>query len=514
MRGSAKLSAETIARVRSLLTTRGLSLAELSRQSRSSFPGNRLFRIPPNFYDVLRRPSFSPSLHQVYALSVLTDYPLAVWLCVFGFSFDDAARFQASFPQMQTVELDARVYDPITEVAWFERDVAPTFGVEPTPLSDWLSGAATRTLGSLSDRPSCAFRYLKIGSRDVYAFPELLPGSIVRVNSGVPAEQLLTEDNRIRILTIATEQRIFCGRVRPAPGRRIVLCSRQLSYPPMEWRLETEARILGYIDIEIRPLGSEQTPEVPSTWHRPSRAQLPRTTSNSRRFGALIRSARLRCGLSLHEASERTRRVARDLRHGYYFCAPATLSDLESGELVPRHIQKWISVSAVYCIPLSELTETAGLSLGRVPQPRRVPSSAATSPSPFLQSVEDEFQEIPFFLRNALPSYLGLPAVAIQDFFWAGATENLMHPYLKNSAFLLVDAKSKTPALSVGSPMWAQPCYLLEVRGGKRLCAPCHVEDGTLVVRSCTTSSAEILRLRYRSQVEVVGKVVAVLRRL
>lgn len=513
---------ETVDRVRSLLTTRGLSLAELSRQSRQRFPANRLFRIPPNFYDVLRRASFTPSLHQVYALSVLTSYPLADWLSVFGFSFDDAARFQASLPQKRTVELDARVYDPMVEVAWFERDIAPSFGVEPAPLSDWLSGTAIRPLGSLSDRPTSSFRYLKIGSGDAYAFPELLPGSIVRVNSEVPAKQLLAENQNRRILAIGAGERIFCGRLRPVRGGQVVLYSRQLAYPPMEWMLETEARILGSIDIEIRPLGSWQAPEVPASWRRLSEPRHPRTTSSSRHVGVFIRSARARSGLSLHEASERTRLVARVLGHGDYFCAPASLSDLESGDLIPRHIHKWISVSAVYCIPLAELTEVAGLSLERATdKPSRMPrrsmgsSSVVASPgSPFLQRIAGEFQAIPFFLRKALPAYLELPVLAIQDIFWAGATDDLSHPYLKNSVFLVVDSKSKTPALSVRCPMWAQPFYVLQLRGGRRLFAPCHVEDGTLVVRSCTTNAAEILRLHYPSQVEILGKVVAAIRRL
>jgi hypothetical protein len=89
--------------VRTILAARGLSLAEISRRSRLRFSGNPLFRIPPNFYDALRHTSFSPSFHQLFALSVLTSYRLADWLSVFGFSFDDAAGFQAAWPRQQHV---------------------------------------------------------------------------------------------------------------------------------------------------------------------------------------------------------------------------------------------------------------------------------------------------------------------------------------------------------------------------------------------------------------------------
>ena len=57
--------------IRAILASRGLSLAEISRQSRVRFAGNHLFRIPPNFYDAFRHTSFSPSLHQLFGLSVL-----------------------------------------------------------------------------------------------------------------------------------------------------------------------------------------------------------------------------------------------------------------------------------------------------------------------------------------------------------------------------------------------------------------------------------------------------------
>src|SRR3974390_2684994 len=179
---SPKDQAETANRVRSLLATRKLSLAELSRQSPNRFPKGRLFRIPPNFYDFLRRPSFSPSLHQVYVLSVLTDYAFADWLTVFGFSFEDAVMFQASQKRQRNAELAGRLEDPHAEVSGFEETGTPSLGAMLTPLSRWLTGSSKRSLDSLLTQRNRPFRYLKIGSHDAYAFPDLLPGSIARVD--------------------------------------------------------------------------------------------------------------------------------------------------------------------------------------------------------------------------------------------------------------------------------------------------------------------------------------------
>jgi hypothetical protein len=510
---------------RSILAARGLSLTELSRQSRIRFPRSSLFRIPPNFYDALRRTSFSPSLHQLYALSALTGYRIADWMSVFGFSFDDAAGFQASWPRHATAELDPRVYDPSAEVSWFEEVRAP-LGAELTPLSHWLFGKTNRPLESLTRRTNAQFRYVKIGSRDAYAFPDLLPGSIARINGSIPSDQLLAPDNANRILAIEHERGIFCSRLRPLRYGRVVLCSRQLPYAPIELKLGTEAKILGYVDMEIRSVESQEAPEVQASWRQLWTRSTPQPAAHSGRLGDFARQARIRSDLSFREASKRTAEIARVLQHPNYFCAPGALSDLETRDLFPRHIHKLISLSAVYCISIAELTERVGLRLedaGQEPLPAKWKYASRPDagnllhihiPSPLLSMLEDEFEEIPYFLRRALPSILGVPNLSVRDLFWAGTTAELTHPYLKSAAFLAINRKSKTPAPSFSSPVWAQPLYVLELRDGKRLCAACSLQDGTLIVRPCTTASFGLLRLRHRADAEVLGKVVTIVRRL
>jgi len=510
--------------IRPILAARGLSLADISRQSRVRFAGKRLFRIPPNFYDALRRASFSPSLHQLFALSVLTGYRLADWLCVFGLSFDDVAGFQAAWPRYQTAELDARVYDPSACIPWFQEAKPVLFGAGLTPLSQWLSGKAVRRLDSLTSAFDPSFRYLKIGSRDAYAFPDLLPGSIVRVDGRLPTEQLLAEEHAERILAVEHNRGIVCSRLRPVGHGRIVLCSRQLPYAPVELQLGTEARILGIVDLEIRPLVSLETPEVSASAARVWMPGAIKPSRSSERIGDWIRRVRIRCGLSFREASERTREIARILGHPNYFCAASALSDVEARDLLPRHIHKLISLSAVYCVPIADVAGLAGLRLedaGQEAMPDEwKPAShglarpVAVRSSHFLEAVQDKIEEVPYFLRDALPSIVGLPNLSVRDLFWAGATGDLIHPYLRDSAFLAINRQSKTPAPSLSSPIWAQPLYVLETRDGNRSCAACSLQNGMLLVRPCTTTSRRLLKLRNRIDAEVLGKVVAIVRRV
>jgi hypothetical protein len=122
-------------RVRKILSTRGLSLADLSRASR----GNRLGHIPHSFYSSLRKRSFSPSLYQLHSLSALSGYRLVDWLALFGISLDDASRFQLFFPSLRTVELDARAYGLDTVIPGFMTSRKWTFQRRSLPSA---SGSA------------------------------------------------------------------------------------------------------------------------------------------------------------------------------------------------------------------------------------------------------------------------------------------------------------------------------------------------------------------------------------
>ena len=509
--------------VRSILASRGVSLAEISRQSRSRFFANSRFWIPSNFYDALHHTSFSPSLHQLFALSFLTGYRLVDWLFVFGFSFDAVARFQAAWPRYQTVELDARAYDPDAYVSWYEETPDVTLGEELTPLSQWLSGKTLQRLDTLAKSTPHSFRYLKIGTGDAYAYPDLLPESVVRVDSRIPAESLLQEHDAKRILAIEHSRGITCSRFRRSGPGRIILCSGQVPYAPVEMKLGTEARILGVVDLEIRNLAYRGVPTVSSSAARHwSPVALGRSEGHTR-IGDYLRQARIRSRLSFHEASERTREIARILGHPNYFCAASALSDIETRDLFPRHVHKLISLCAVYSVFVGELMQLAGLSMeksGQEAMPAawldafRNRTSRIPTPSSFLQLIQNKFEEIPYFLRSGLPSLVGLPNLSPRDLFWAGDTSRFAHPYLKHAAFLAVNRKSKTPVPSLSSPVWAQPLYILELRDGSRLCAACSLQNGTLLIRPCTTASRNLIRLRNRVDAEVLGKVVALVRRL
>jgi transcriptional regulator with XRE-family HTH domain len=511
-------------RVRLILASRGLSLAKVSQASRSLIPGDRQ-HIPHNFYSSLRNRRFTPSLYQLLALSTLSGYRLVDWLLVFGFSLDDVPRFHASLPALRTVELDASIYQPGALIPWFYDLGQPDFSVPLVPLSRWLAPGAMRRFDSLSRAPSDKYRYVRIGSQDALAFPELLPGSIVRVHSDSAALERLPIGNTAakHLYLVKHSSGLTCSGLYRPKSKRIVLCSRHLPYAPVELEYETEALVLGLADLEIRPLGKIDKPVVPTRLGRFWTPRPLRESSHGTHFGEFIRRARKRSGLSFRQASERTRFIARELGDSRYYCAPGSLSDYETRKLPPRHIHKLISICSVYCANAAELLEVSGASLNRAgtisipPELLDLPRNrgcSALKPSYFFKRIQRRFRHMPYFLRDAASSLFGLSDLSVRDVFWAGGVQGLRYSYFAGALFLVVDRKQKTPRPSLSSPVWAQPAYVLQRRDGTYLCGFCSLQNGILILRSSFAGQPKLLRLRHRVDAEVVGRVVGIVRRL
>jgi hypothetical protein len=77
-----------------------------------------------------------------------------------------------------------------------------------------------------------------------------------------------------------------------------------------------------------------------------------------------------------------------------------------------------------------------------------------------------------------------------------------------------VRRQSKRPVSVSGGSLWEQPLYLLLLRNGSYLCAGCSREKDTLVVHPFANGFERPIHLRNREDAEVVGKLVALLRRL
>lgn len=507
-------------RVRRILASRGLSLADVSRSS----GGNRLGHIPHSFYSSLRKRSFSPSLYQLHSLSTLSGYRLVDWLAVFGISLDDVSRFQVFFPSLRTVELDTRIYRPDALLPWLYDLKEADLSTPLAPLSQWVALGSRRRLDSISPGAKKALRYLKIGSHDALAFPDLLPGSVVRVRNDLSALQhapIGKTPGRTMFL-VQHGKGITCSRLYRSESDKIVLCSRQLPYAPLDLTVGAESVVLGTADVEIRSVATVQKPVVSAALER-YRAPRPLSPKSlTLNAGDFIRRARESCGISFREASERSRIIARELGDRRYYCSPGALSDYETRKFAPRHVHKLISICAVYFAGAADLLEVCGATLdkaGTHAMPREFLQSSpeahtsAREPARFLHEMERRFDGLPYFLRTAASSMFGLQSLSLRDVFWVGDSQESKYSCLAGIRFLIVDRRQKRPRASLSCPIWAQPMYVLQKRDGGCLWGFCRLENGVLSLCSLA-QRAKPVRLRNGVDAEIVGRVVGVIRQL
>jgi transcriptional regulator with XRE-family HTH domain len=520
--------AEIAERIKSILETRGLTLYQVCRKAETIYGHASPYHLPHNLYYRLKLGAFSPTLYQLFALSRITNYRLTDWLHVFGLDLTELPRMQTLLPVNRTILLDSSLVNPIALVPWFH-DKSPNITIPAVaPLSQLLAPRPTVRQGSLLKISNQRFLYAKIGLQDALAFPDLLPGSIVRVDprlkGGLPKAMRIPSD---RPFLVEDARGFCCCRLAAVGGNRILTISTQLPYAQVELELHAEVRVLGTVDLEIRPLTRIGQPNVPKEFaNRWKPTRLPRRSTS---LSQLLGAARLKAGLSLREASGFSRRIATMLDDPHYFMSPSSLSDYEARDTPPRDIQKIITLCAIYAVPFQTFLNTLDLSsekAGQEPIPAhfvsKMPSeSLGESPDPqeredgrFLRELLRRGEDVPVFLRNAIANISGLSSPSLHNLFWIGGIENPLHRYLANGLLASVDLHKQKAIDSRSRPPWQQSLYVVIKRDGTYLCGPCAVENGTLVMHPDMEHLNLREQFRNRRDAEVAGQITAIARRL
>jgi transcriptional regulator with XRE-family HTH domain len=298
----------------------------------------------------------------------------------------------------------------------------------------------------------------------------------------------------------------------------------------VEFRLGTEARILGVVDLELRfsPASGKHETRNARLQISSNLAELSNPTRIETRVGqrpgAFLGSARLRAGLSFRLASNLSRIIAETLRDHRYFASPGTLSDYEADKL-PRHIHKLFTLAIVYAISFRDLLRYFGMALEdfgntKVNQETKRNSRSRTRqaedplPDGFFENLRNEYGHLPLFLVSALPTLTGLAHISLRDVFWLGGETHQLHPSLRGTLFVLINRRSKKPRIIAQAPLWAQPLYLLQERDGSYLAASCALEKGRLVVYAYSRDFTERQPLRRYIDADVIGQIVGVARSL
>ena len=251
-------------KVRSILASKRLTLYRASQQSVALYGLSSPYFLPHHLYYDLRSGSFRPSIHQIVALSRISGYRVADWLRVFGFDLEDITRLQIVLPSKRTIVLDNLLTDPNEWIPWLRNRPLGEPIPSITPIARLLELGSRKRIASVSqlDRH---FIYAKVGVEDAFAFPELSPGSIVRVDPDVTADLVGRQNSGIsdRLFLIEHSKGFCCCRIRILGGGVIVPFDNGLSYAQVELHCPQEARLWGAVDLEFRPLLAWRGTESP-----------------------------------------------------------------------------------------------------------------------------------------------------------------------------------------------------------------------------------------------------------
>ena len=348
-------------RLRAILASKDLTLYQASQKSELLYGHSSPYFLPHNLYYDLKSGTFTPSIYQLAALSRISGYRLDDCLRAFGFDLQDIVRLQILLPSKRTVLLNSALGDPQARIPWFESKAFRNPTPVMAPLSELLEFQHHSRLGGLKIGKG-NYRYAKIGREDTLGFPELLPGSIVRVNANfsndtIPRNGTTSSD----LFLIEHSNGLYCCRLRVVGDTFIVPVSTQLPFGQVELRLPEEAQVLGVVDLEIRSLVKPELAEVARDLARHWR---PKALHEPARLGQWLRNSRMNLNLSLREVSVLSRQTADLLGNKKYFLSSSSLSDYEAMDTPPRHFHKTITLCSLYGLLFDSFIKTIGIEAG------------------------------------------------------------------------------------------------------------------------------------------------------
>ena len=519
--------------VRQILSTRDVTFYRVSQLSAEMFGRSSPFYLPRNLHSDLAVSSATPTLYQLIALSRITRYRLSDWLAVFGLDLNVIPQLQVLVSHRRTVILDSAVYDTEAWVAWFVERSGSAGRAAIAPLGQLLAPARTERAKNLLPHNETHFLYAKVGQQDLLAFPDIAPGSIVRVDARRANESPAKNSSDPRIFLVEYDLGFACSRLSTLGNDRVVFRSPQLPFAEGGFSLGRDLRVLGTVDAELRALTHRGGPAAQfAVSAAQSGERLPRNDQEMN-FKQLLRRSRARSGLSFREASKISRWIAQKLGDSRYFTAASTLSDYETLAAAPRQIQKIITLCILYATSFADLLRASNLPLeetGAEPIPEKfmahaIPpggskASSANRQGPvrkqngFFDLLLERWREIPLFLRRSLSGFTRVPNFSVSDVFWVGGDPDPIHPWLRNAEFVTINRRIQKPASSRKTTFWEQPLYVLLTRDGRYLCGCCTLESGFVVVHPYPDRPFTPRQFKNGTDAEVVGQVTTILRRL
>jgi transcriptional regulator with XRE-family HTH domain len=239
-------------------------------------------------------------------------------------------------------------------------------------------------------------------------------------------------------------------------------------------------------------------------------------------IGAKLRAIRRQWQLSLREVEERSLRFAREHNNSSYQVSASWLDRLEREEH-DITVNKLIALADVYCIPPEQLLRSIHPLDSERSAPKQMPTPNATmllAGGPLEAQAKYLLPDTPFCKHppeetTLLPTAAGNPPLPYRRGV-VGKRDLSLDPMIPAGSILQIDTHKRTIlARKDWSHEFQRPIYFLLTRHGY-VCGWCELDKSsdwlTLVPHPLSPASSR--RWRYRSEIEIIGRVVVAAIRL
>jgi hypothetical protein len=318
--------------IKHVLKRAGLTVCQASALTGMRYGKNTPYHVPATFLYKIRN-GVTPHVCQLVALSQVTGCRFSDWMNLCGFDL------------RLILALQLEVHTERTAL------ITPAHPVSSHDFSFVRESSRVER----SDR----YFFAKVGSGDNVVYPKLLSGSVVRADRRYSPQVGAAEHADELLWLVEHPGGLACCHVNRIDNQHIVLLPSRSPLSAWPLRLSREARVLGLIDLELRPY----RPQPLVSRYRPMKTERLATIpcgNQAVSLSSLLRSSRARSGLTLRAAHQKTVRVAQLLQNPEYRIPLGLLSDYEAMDRFPRHIAKIISLCVVYGIDFWQLMRAGG----------------------------------------------------------------------------------------------------------------------------------------------------------
>jgi hypothetical protein len=243
--------------------------------------------------------------------------------------------------------------------------------------------------------------------------------------------------------------------------------------------------------------------------------------------GKKLRAERVRVGLSTRAVQELSLGIAREKNNQEYYISHAWLTDAENGKFTPN-IYKVCTLSLIYKCSWIDILAFFGINVLDIAKEQRLVRLPHTHLLGSSLELPGQKIVVPVELRNDVDlartnllsrmfeTYAQIPVELLQQLDperclcgYVGLEDYTLDPIIRPGSVVAIDVRQNKVKMSSWRNAADRPIYFVELRDGY-VCSWCELDGNQLILIPCPQSPVQVRQVRYPTDGDIVGRVIAV----